>query len=805
MLAVATAPATAAPGNSNTDSPGFQRAQEALDGLGDRLPLVARENGMTTAQLRSLLLSDLSLAVDANGELAYFDAIAPGEVDTTGEAVASAPPVTGPEFELSSLPGADKTIYLDFDGHVTQGTSWNNAYNLDTIESPAYDLDGDPNSWSAQELSNIRRSFEIVAEDFAPWNVNVTTIDPGVEALRRSGSGDTQWGARVVITDDTFANCGCGGHAYIGAFDDVTDEPTFVYNSSLKGVAEAITHEVGHMLSLAHDGTSSVSYYQGHGGEGSTGWAPIMGAAYYHPVAQWSQQEFLNANNNGPDANYGNGGDDIAIISSLTNGNGFGLRADDVGDTAGTATALVGSNPVVEGLISTRTDVDVFSFSTSGGEVSFTATPAAESANLDIELTLRDSQGQIVAVANPTGELSASLTTTVSAGAYLVELDGVGVGNPFTDPLSGYTDYGSLGQYTLRGIIVNDTTPPPPDTDAPAVPAGLNASLNDGTVNLSWEANTEADLAGYLIYRTHSAETTLIGTASATNNFFQDTPPTSGDYTYSIEAEDLTGNRSARSTPVSVSIEVSLTSIATSDFAVSGAVQGNYTNTQTADGVTQVITESESGGKPSRRYDTFEHQWAFPATGVSQTLTVVARVVDGGDADNGARFEWSTDQSSWAPLGTILPGATVTESFAIGSPTGTVWIRVVDTNSRAGERSFDQVEIDLLRLDGEEVGDATEVLVSSFTSGTISAGKGQSRGIATVILTNDLGQPVADATVILGFTGDYTETATATTDANGVASVTTIGTAKRPSFEVCVISIGDTSLPYNGSGACRGN
>jgi len=31
------------------------------------------------------------------------------------------------------------------------------------------------------------------------------------------------------------------------------------------GVAEAASHEVGHSLGLSHDGTSTATYYQGHG------------------------------------------------------------------------------------------------------------------------------------------------------------------------------------------------------------------------------------------------------------------------------------------------------------------------------------------------------------------------------------------------------------------------------------------------------------------------------------------------------------------------------------------------------------
>ena len=45
---------------------------------------------------------------------------------------------------FSSLPGATKTIYLDFDSHVTQGTSWNSYFKQTTINSPAYNTDADP-------------------------------------------------------------------------------------------------------------------------------------------------------------------------------------------------------------------------------------------------------------------------------------------------------------------------------------------------------------------------------------------------------------------------------------------------------------------------------------------------------------------------------------------------------------------------------------------------------------------------------------------------------------------------------------
>jgi fibronectin type 3 domain-containing protein len=783
--------------------PGFARAQDAIDRLGERLPAAAQANGMTVAEFRSVVLSDSTVAVNGAGELAYFDEIAPGEVDITGEAISAAPPVTDLVFQLASLPGADKTIYLDFDGHITQDTSWNSSYGVATIVSPPYDLDGDPNSWTAQELDIIRRSFIKVSEDFAPWNINVTTIDPGVDALMRFGTGDTQWGARVVITDDTFANCGCGGHAFIGAFDDAVDEPTYVYNSSFKGVSEAITHEVGHMLNLAHDGTTTANYYTGHPGTGSTGWAPIMGAAYYQPVSQWSQQEYFGANNFDASANFGRGGDDIAIISSLSNGNGFGPRIDDFGNSAANATALIGSSPTVAGLINARTDIDVFSFSTNGGDIRLETSPDSAYANLDIEMTLRDSAGTIVARANPISELSAVIVVTVSAGTYTVEIDGVGVGNPAVDPPSGYTDYGSLGRYVLTGSL-GET--PPPDTEAPSIPSGLDADVGDGSVQLSWTANTEADLAGYTVYRSETGQAPVaIATVSNVSPVYSDTPESSGSYIYSVAAVDASGNESARSATVTAVVEASLRSVAVSDLAVYGTVQGNYTNTQVADGVSQVITEVGSGGKPRLRHDRLEHRWEIPATSGTQTLTVVARVADGGDADNGVSVEWSSNQNNWIPLGTIASGAMTTNTWSIGTSTGTVWVRMVDTNRGSRQESFDRVEIDELRLDGVEVGDATEILITQFSIGTQSAGKGRQHGTATIVVRNDLGQAIAGATITVNFGGSFSETLTGTTNSSGSVSFVTSQSTKRPAVQACATAVEGANLPYNGGTTCRMN
>ncbi|BAY27612.1 hypothetical protein NIES2100_74370 [Calothrix sp. NIES-2100] len=355
-------------------------------------------------------------------------------------------------FFLNSLPGANHTIYLDFDGHTTSGTQWNTSKNIANIITPSFDIDGNTASFSLAELERIQYIWQRVAEDFIPFNVNVTTQAPAdINDLIKSDSNDKRWGVRVAIggSNSDWLGTGDGGIAYIGSFNLNSDTPAFVFakntnNGNERDTAYVISHEVGHTLGLKHDGRikPAEEYYAGHG-SGPTGWAPIMGLGYSQELLQWSKGEYASANNTE---------DDLQIITTQ---NGFGYRNDDTGDTIATAKTLTSSGTSVSGsgIIERNTDVDFYRFSTSSGTINLTVNPFTSGPNLDIFAGLYNATGALITSSDLTDSLSASIATTVPTGTYYLKIDGVGKGDRLT---TGYTDYGSLGQYSVSGTTFNN-------------------------------------------------------------------------------------------------------------------------------------------------------------------------------------------------------------------------------------------------------------------------------------------------------------------------------------------------------------
>jgi hypothetical protein len=95
----------------------------------------------------------------------------------------------------------------------------------------------------------------------------------------------------------------------------------------------------------------------------------------------------------------------------------------------------------------------------------------------------------------------------------------------------------------------------PIDVFPPAVPAGLNAVAAPNSIELSWEGDTEPDLAGYFIYRsTGAGPFAKIGELVSIPSYSDRTAEHGKTYRYEVSAIDKTGNESARSGPVEATL-----------------------------------------------------------------------------------------------------------------------------------------------------------------------------------------------------------------------------------------------------------
>lgn len=556
---------------------GESRGEAAVQALGSRLPDVAAHYGISAERLRTILRKDASSRLDARGRLFYVER-GVQEAGTAEPSVSEAAPYDLPQtFNLHSKPGSQRVLYLDFNGHTATNTAWASG---STINAQPYDTDGNPDSFSAAEQEVIQKVWQRLAEDYAPFDVNVTTADPGVDAIHRTSSADTLYGTRVVITPNTFYNCSCGGVAYVGTFDYYNSsnpgqyQPAWVFSDALgngeKNIAEAAAHEAGHNLGLNHDGTATTGYYSGHG-SGETAWAPIMGVGYYRNLSQWSQGEYSGANNLQ---------DDLAIIAQ----HGAVMRADDAGNTTASAATLGGtsSNGSVAvnraGLIGQRSDSDVYAFFTGSGTVQLNVMPAALGPNLDLRADLLDSNGNVVASANPLDTLGASLSVSVSGGSYYLRVDGVGKG----DPATAYSDYGSLGAYHITGSY--------PDTGAAAPQAALTAGTLSGVAPLAtnFDGRNSSDADGSIV----SYAWNFGDGSTASGDAVAHTYTSAGTFTVTLTVTDDQGLTDTDS--VVVNVQAATQVIYVQSVAVTSApVKGGYQCTSV------VTVQNDSGGMMS--------------------------------------------------------------------------------------------------------------------------------------------------------------------------------------------------------------
>ncbi len=331
---------------------------------------------------------------------------------------------------LNSLPGAPVSIYLDFDGHV-ESSNWNGGNSFTT---PAFTVDNDATDYNTEELRRIEEIWYRMAEDFAPFNANVTTVEPAsindFEALRVVIGGDGGW-----------SNSGAYGLAFVNSFSSGASNSVFVFSAIdpwPKNVAVAGSHECGHAFGLFHQSTdSSTNDYR----SGNNRLGPIMGTPYAGLRDVWDI---------GPSFGVGGIQDDMAVMTRPGNQT-FRFRQDDFASTGTAAVSIPAVNGVVgvDGVLETNSDSDFFVIEADAGPLTISLTTLDVNrfypglnlnpgTNLDPILRLYTESGALLVEDDPSTSLNASLSTTVQRGRYFLEVTSI-------------DEPGAVGEYSLTG------------------------------------------------------------------------------------------------------------------------------------------------------------------------------------------------------------------------------------------------------------------------------------------------------------------------------------------------------------------
>jgi hypothetical protein len=389
-------------------------------------------------------------------------------------------------------------IFLDFDGHNNTGSrGWGTFYAY-----PYDPLNNDPTPYnpyfSKKEQEYIINIWQRVSEDFAPFNIDITTEEP-INMSEKYTISHCLITRNKDIYGKLMPSFSAGGVAFINIFGQkksINLNPALVYSNKLHtstNIAEVCSHEIGHQFGLYHDAYYLNGIKTGYYGGDRTGeidsWAPIMGAGFRNKITQWSKGEYLGATTSQ---------DDIAIIGSKA-----GYKPDDYGNTVNDATNLnftiIGNKYYTSliGLISVN-DIDMFKVSLERvSNINIIINPLRTvinnngGHNLDINFGLYDISTEKPYYLNEkVREPNVNSLLILPDGDYYIGIFG---SSHYKEK---YSSYGSLGYYNLSILITDNTltTTSIPTTQPLNVIEGSNniiltvvSKVNCTTYNLKYD------------------------------------------------------------------------------------------------------------------------------------------------------------------------------------------------------------------------------------------------------------------------------------------------------------------------------
>jgi hypothetical protein len=429
--------------------------------------------------------------------------------------------------KLNSYPSAQATIFVDFDGHTVQSSVWNNGNPIFCAGSGMTD-------------AQITEAFYRIAEDYRPFNLNITTDSTvflaAPLALR----------VRIIVTTtSSWYAAGYSGVAFGGSFTFGDDTPGFVFSDRLgtintKKIAETVSHESGHTVNLSHQSKyggacNLMEQYSTGYGTGETGWAPIMGNS------QATNKNFSNWNNGPTPDGCGYTEDNLYTIVTY---NGFGYRTDDYGETLNAGTyAIAGSSFNTSGIITTNADKDAFKFTLNSNSnfhitvAPFSVASGSIGANLDVAVELYNSSATLIKTYDPQATLSVTIDTILTAGTYYIKVYGAGNSN--------IGAYGSLGSYTITGSF----------SGLPIHDVRLSGTVDNGKHDLSWKIIADEPIKTIEIQTSNDGTNfTRLADAGATSTKFSYLPYKNNTVFYRLKVTSVI-NQTAYSNTIALKAE----------------------------------------------------------------------------------------------------------------------------------------------------------------------------------------------------------------------------------------------------------
>jgi len=211
------------------------------------------------------------------------------------------------------------------------------------------------------------------------------------------------------------------------------------------------------------------------------------------------------------------------------------------------------------------------------------------------------------------------------------------------------------------------------------------------------------------------------GTSTARNP--SHTYTAAGTYTVSLVASGPCGGDTATRTDYVTVTEPqpAQRTYAHAETSVVGTASGDFTATFASDDVRETITEETYTGHPRKRYSYLEHTWSFSVPGGSaQTFHLEASRTANSEGDDFV-FAYSADGgASWTNLVTVAAAAD--QVYSTGLPaglSGSVLVRVVDTDRTWGNTANDSVALDEMYIETQGAGPQppTAAFTGSPTSG----------------------------------------------------------------------------------------